>query len=351
MHVLIIKLGALGDVLRTTFVAKGIKEKYTKSTITWLTKENAEEILTNNPFVDTIITWEQRDLLYGKHFDWVLSLDDEEEVCAFAFAMDTERLQGAYLQNTKRMYTPDVEAWFGMGLLRPEERGGKAEADRLKAANRRTFQDIYAEMFDIKQCAQRKPILELNLEELNYGQEIAEKEGVNKQNTVIGINPGAGIRWELKMLSVEKTAEICNTLAQNPNNKILLLGGLDEAERNKKIKALCPSPNIIYVEPVASIRTFASVINVCDIVITADSLALHIAHAGEKQVIAFFGPTSPWEIEMFNKGTKIFKESDCLCCYKKTTDKKPSCIERIEIQDLLTPTQKMIENIEQERGI
>src|SRR3989338_9480085 len=193
MHVLIIKLGALGDVLRTTFVAKGIKEKYTKSTITWLTKENAEEILTNNPFVDTIVVWEQRDLLYGKHFDWVLSLDDEEEVCTFAFAMDTERLQGAYLQNTKRVYTADVEAWFGMGLLRSEEHGGKAEADRLKAANRRTFQDIYAEMFDIKQCAQRKPILELNLKELNYGKEIAEKAGIKKQNTIIGMNPGAGI--------------------------------------------------------------------------------------------------------------------------------------------------------------
>ena len=351
MHVLIIKLGALGDVLRTTFVARGIKEKYPKSTITWLTKENAEEILTNNPYINTIVPWNKRNMLLEKEFDWTLQLDDEVEVCEFASQVKTKRSQGAYLKDNKRTYTSDVEAWFGMGLLRPEERGGKAEADRLKAANRRTFQDIYAEMFDIKQCAQRKPILELNLEELNYGQEIAEKAGVNKQNIVIGINPGAGIRWELKMLSVEKTAAVCNTLAENANNKILLLGGLDEAERNKKIKALCPSSNIIYVEPVTSIRTFASVINVCDIVITADSLALHLAHAGEKQVIAFFGPTSPWEIEMFNKGTKIFKESDCLCCYKKTTDKKPSCIERIETQDIKTPTQKMIETIEQERGI
>lgn len=349
MNVLIIKLGALGDVLRTTFVAKGIKEKYPESTITWLTKENAKEILINNPYVNTILTWEQRNVLLAKEFDWTLQLDDEREVCEFAAQIKTKRLQGAYLKENKRTYTEDIEAWFGMGLLRAEERGGKVEADRLKAANRRTFQEIYAEMFDIEECKDRKPVLELTLEEVNYGQEIVEKAGIEKQNTVIGVNPGAGIRWELKMLSIEKTAEVCNALAENSNNKLLLLGGIDEAERNKKIKALCPKENIIYIEPIASIRTFASIINLCDIVITADSLALHIAHALEKQVIAFFGPTSPWEIGMFNKGKKVFKESDCLCCYKKTTDKRPSCIERIEPQDILVPAQEIITSIEQER--
>ncbi len=351
MDVLIIKLGALGDVLRTTFVAKGIKEKYLQSEITWLTKENAKEILTNNPYVDAILIWEQRNLLLNREFDWILQLDDEVEVCEFAVQIKTKRLQGAYLQENKRTYTRDIEAWFGMGLLRAEERGGKAEADRLKAANRKTFQEIYAEMFGIKECKDKKPVLKLTLEEFNNKQNIAEKAGIEKQNTVIGINPGAGIRWELKMLSIENTAAICNTLAQNPNNKIFILGGLDEAERNKKIKALCPNEHIMYIEPVASIRTFASIINVCNIIITADSLALHIAHALEKQVIAFFGPTSPWEIEMFGKGTKIFKESDCLCCYKKTTDKTSSCIERIEPHDIITPTQEMITSIEQKRGV
>jgi len=340
MKVLIIKLGALGDVLRTTFVARGIKEKYTPVHITWLTKENAEEILTNNVYIDEIIFWNKRMSLCNQEFDWILSLDDEEEVCTFAAQLHAKKFQGAYSKDGKQQYTPDVDAWFGMGLLRSEEQGGKAKADELKANNRRTFQEIYSDMFDIKETANKRPILNLTLEELQYAEPILAQ--IKPQSTIIGINPSAGMRWELKMLSVEKTAEICNALAKDTSRTILLLGGSDEQERNRKIKALCPQENILFIEPTKSIKQFASIINLCDSIITADSLALHIAIALEKETIAFFGPTSPWEIDMFCQGTKVYKESDCLCCYNKTTDKKPSCIERIMPEDIIMPCEQII---------
>lgn len=343
MKILIIKMGALGDVLRTTFVAAGIKEKYTSSHITWLTKENAEEILKNNPSIDRILTWNHRTEVLTKQFDGVLSLDDEVEVCAFASKIKTKKLQGAYLNNGKRMYTPDVEQWFGMGLLRPEEKGGKAKADELKKLNRRTFQEIYAEMFGISETHNKKPILHLTPHELRYAEPILTK--VKPHSILIGINSGAGIRWKLKMLSIEKTAEVCNSLAQDTSNTILLLGGCDELERNQSIKSLCPSDNIILVEPTKSIREFASIINLCKIIITSDSLALHLSHALDKYTIGFFGPTSPWEVDMFGKGVCVYKESDCLCCYKKTTETKPDCIERIMPMDIIGPCNTILSKI------
>ncbi len=346
MRILIIKLGALGDVLRTTFIAKGLKEKYQNATISWLTKKNAQEILTNNEYIDRIVTWDNRDSLLEENYDWVISLDDEEEVCAFARRIETKRLQGAYMENGKRKYTQNVDAWFGMGLLRPEEQGGKKEADRLKALNRKTFQEIYASMFDIKQVSSTRPVLNLTLEELQYGQSIVKNSSIPSTNVIIGINPGAGIRWELKMLSIEKTAAVCNELAKLPNVTILLLGGLDERERNQQIKKNCPGENVLFIEPTASIREFASIITLCNCIITADSLALHVSHALAKYTIAFFGPTSPWEIETFGTGVNIYKESDCLCCYKKTTEKSPSCIERISPEDLLHATHEYLQQRE-----
>lgn len=350
MDILIIKLGALGDVLRTTFVVRGFKEKYPSCTITWLTKENAAEILSNNSFIDSVVVWGQRDLLSCKNFDLLLSLDDEEEVCAFASTLSSNKFQGAFLEQGKRKYTPGVASWFGMGLLRPEELGGKQEADRLKAANRKTFQEIYAEMFAIESVSSTRPILHLTLEELKYGQNFLEAFQIPSSHTIIGINPGAGIRWELKMLSIEKTAQVCNIFAAWPNVTVLLLGGLDEKERNLQIKQLCSASNIIFVEPTAHIKEFASIISLCDVIITSDSLALHISHALSKYTIAFFGPTSPWEISTFTTGMNIYHQSDCLCCYKKTTDKKPSCIERIQPDDLAAPTLAYLEQRKQRGG-
>ncbi len=346
MKILIIKLGALGDVLRTTFVARGLKQKYGKNncTIFWLTKESAAGMLNGNEYINHIVGWKEREQLLKEHFDWVICLDDDEEPCTFVTRLNTKRLQGAYMnQENTRKYTNDVSAWFGMGILRPEELGGKSRADQLKKENRKTFQKIYTKMFELPKNVDTKPILNLTMEELMYGQNFLKEHNITEKNKVIGVNTGAADRWLLKIFTVEKTAELCNSLKEkNRESKILILGGPDEIERNKEIKSLCPNQDIINVKPVADIRLFASILNICNIVITSDSLALHLSLAQNKQTIVFFGPTSPWEIEMFGLGEKVYKESDCLCCYKKTTDKIPSCIDLVTPKDILEAGEKIL---------
>ena len=46
--ILIIKLDAVGDVLRTTCILQGLMEKYQDAHITWLTRKNAIELFKNN---------------------------------------------------------------------------------------------------------------------------------------------------------------------------------------------------------------------------------------------------------------------------------------------------------------
>jgi heptosyltransferase II len=346
MRILIIKLGALGDVLRTTFIAKGLKEKHQDCHITWLTKENAASMLHNNQHIDRLITWNNHEPLANEVFDWIIQLDDEDEVCTFATLLEAKRFQGAYMDDHgKRKYTDDIAPWFGMGLLRPESQGGKEEADRLKVANRSTFQQIYATMFDIEDCSNKQPILTLSEEEKNKTATFKQQHNIEENNTIIGINTGAGARWPLKMIDENKTAIIANTLAEIPDTTILILGGSDEAERNERIKQQCQKDNIIHVEAVPSIREFATIINATDMMICADTLALHLALALSKKTISFFGPTSPWEIDMFNLGPRVFKETACLCCYKKTMF-HPNCIDPINVEDILTPAKKIIQEIQ-----
>jgi len=344
MKILIIKLGALGDVLRTSFIAKGLKKKH-NAEIFWLTKEIAMSLLKNNPYIDKIITWKEKEQLLEEEFNWIISLDDEEEVCSFAKKLKTKKFQGAYVNNKgERSYTPDVEAWFGMGLLRHKEQGGKEKADELKKLNRKTFQDIYAGIFELSEMSteEKRPKIYFDNKEKEFGEALAKEKWINKSNKIIGVNTGASKRWPLKMISVKKTAIICNELAKDNNNKILLLGGTDEEERNHEIKALCSKENIIVIEPRQSIREFAGIVNLCNLIITADTLALHIALALNKKTIVFFGPTSPWEIEMFGLGKRIYKETPCLCCYKNTSEQEPNCIDIIEPEDILVLAKEMI---------
>jgi heptosyltransferase-2 len=59
-------------------------------------------------------------------------------------------------------------------------------------------------------------------------------------------------------------------------------------------------------------------------------MALHMAVALEKPVVALFGPTSAAEIELYGGGEKIQPPGlDCLVCYLPRCDKSPYCQELI----------------------
>src|SRR6187455_2795792 len=142
---LILKTAALGDVLRTTSILPGLAKAHPGVPIAWATAPEAVDLVRTHPLVAEVVALER---LAGRRWRWVISLDDEEPLCALASSLETARLSGAYLgKDGKRAYTADVAPWFDMGLLSVH---GKAEADRLKVANQKSQPAIYAEMLGIE---------------------------------------------------------------------------------------------------------------------------------------------------------------------------------------------------------
>ena len=82
--------------------------------------------------------------------------------------------------------------------------------------------------------------------------------------------------------------------------------------------------------------------NICDVVVTSDSLAMHIAIALRKMVVAFFAPTSSAEIELYGMGEKVVPRGGCVCCYKKDGLAKPSCNDMLEVDDFIEALKKVI---------
>ncbi|PIO04453.1 hypothetical protein COT48_00265, partial [Candidatus Woesearchaeota archaeon CG08_land_8_20_14_0_20_47_9] len=105
-------------------------------------------------------------------------------------------------------------------------------------------------------------------------------------------------------------------------------GGPEEAGRNRALLSRVKS-KIIDSGCDNRLLDFAGIINLCSVLVTSDSLAMHIVLALKKPVVVFFGPTSSAEIELYSLGVKILPELECLCCYKKRCDKKPNCMDMI----------------------
>lgn len=66
--------------------------------------------------------------------------------------------------------------------------------------------------------------------------------------------------------------------------------------------------------------------------LSADSLAMHVALAVGSRAVVYFGPTSHAEIELFGRGEKVIPDLDCLVCYKQDCDFVPTCMDAISVE-------------------
>jgi heptosyltransferase-2 len=324
MRILIIKFGALGDVVRTTYILKGLHKKYQDLKVDWLTSNGAFDLLRFNPYINILAT---KDFLLSKirqnSYDLVISLDDELEVLQILQDIKTKQIFGAYLNEmNKRVYSEDSGLWFDMGLLSVY---GKEKADQLKKENQLEHNQIFAHMLDIEISTS-----------FFYNSKILEErisKNFKADTFKIGLNSGSGGRWESKKLPIDETIKLINFLLsikiKNKNVEIYLLGGEDEKDRNKEIVSNINNENLKDAGTDNSLLEFAAIIKNMDYLISSDSLALHLGIAQGVKNLSFYAPTSAAEIGTFGFGVKVVSTSEEYCNYKKDSDNSSITAERI----------------------
>lgn len=328
MKILIVKLAAIGDVLRTTFILPGLAEKYGGAPIDWLTAANAAEVFVNNPYIRKIYTWEERGELGS--YDLLIGLEDDKLACELVSKVKAKSVIGAYLREGRQTYTPS--SWFDMSVI---SQYGLEKANDLKKQNRKTFQQHMAELLGIKVSPY---VFNLTPEEVEYGRGVVKELGVGSREKIVGINTGAGGRWPLKSWGVEQTIELVKRLKNELGLVSLILGGEQERARNALIAKETGMPDA----GTHSLRHFAAIVNYCQLVLSSDSLAMHFAIALKKRLVVFFGPTSAAEIELYGLGQKLTAPLDCLTCYKKQCEIEPNCMDELPVGEMYQAVKKEI---------
>ena len=135
MNVLIVKLGATGDVVRTTPLLRRLS-----GSVTWITE--AKNAVFLRGLADNLrhFSWEARARAVDIPYDLAINLEDTLEVALFLKSVRPAEIFGAYADSSKRLhYTNNSKCWFDLSLISAY---GRQEADRLKLLNRKTYQEL-----------------------------------------------------------------------------------------------------------------------------------------------------------------------------------------------------------------
>jgi hypothetical protein len=133
--VLIVKLGATGDVVRTTPLLRILAAQ-----ITWVTAAKNTVLLEGVKDNLRCFSWEERDRALGVHYDLAINLEDTLDAAQFLDGTEYSEIFGAHVDSGNALtYTENSRRWFDLSLISAY---GRPEADKLKLRNRHTYQEM-----------------------------------------------------------------------------------------------------------------------------------------------------------------------------------------------------------------
>lgn len=336
-RILLIKLDAIGDVIRTTPLVEALKKKYPNCHITWLVKDISRPLIENHPNIDRLFTcnFESVLRLEAEEFDLLLNLDKAPVMAAFANKIKAKEKKGYFLDTFGNIQPFDKDAEYHHAMCM--DNWGK------KSSNKKHFVQLTFEL-----CG-----LEFNGEEylLSYAEDKAYIDSFKKANglvnqPLIGLVTGCGRVYPHKKWTLEGYVKLAKDIIHKMNGKVILFGSNDEAERNREILIRLSEEeknNVIDMSGKTSIVQFAQLISICNAIVTGDTSGMHMAIAKKVPVVAMFGPTPSQEIYLYGNGISITPDMECLNCYDQFQCREnPNCMERITEEQVFSALQDVL---------
>ena len=274
------KTSSLGDVLRTTVILYPFKNDH----VTWLVDAAAYPLLENNPYIARILIYDLTSVLQlqREKFDTVINLEKVPGICALADSITAWRRYGFRFDEIKGEAQAYDRCEYIFDLCRDAER---------KRAHKGSWQQALLEVIGAKWDNQEYIV------------------GYKPRTTEIydvGMNWAVGSKWPNKAWPVQHW------------------------ERLKKL--MDGQYTYSMQEGLDSLHKYMDWINSCRLLVTNDSLGLHIALALRKKVVVLYGPTNPNETYFYGRGEVLYPSAsyECIPCLAPVCTQEITCMETID---------------------
>ena len=334
--ILIINLDAMGDVLMTTAQLPALKRKFPESSIYWITLKISAPLLLNNNYIEQIFTYDAESLaiLNEMKFDYIMNVDKSQRACALINSLESENKLGFGLNEDGQIIPLNEGAFYNYNL-------GMDNNLKFKV-NQRTGQDYLAETFELD-YKRDEYIFKFSEEEKDFIKNYKIENGIKENDLVVGFNTGCSNLYPNKKMTVEQHVYLIKKLLKSGKYKIVLLGGPEDTDRNNEIYSHFKG-DIINTPTNSGVRRGACFEELANVIITGDSFGMHLGIALKKYIIVWFGVSCWTEIDLYNRGLKLFQEKlNCSPCWKKVCPYNLECIQMIDLDKIVSEVDSYFE--------
>jgi len=310
--VLLINFSGIGDEILFLPTVKSVKNSFQNASITLAVEPRSKSIADLTDLIDEIITCDIKaknkylNLLkflfavWTKNFDAVVSSGSSKLIPLLLFLTGIKKRVG-----------------FNTGTLSKILLDNAAKLDQNRYAG-----EMYHELAlaSDKKAVFEFPEVKLNPEVTKQAQELLGKT----DKTLVAIHPGVSAmsieKNIIKFWHANKWADFIKLLLESGKYRVILLGGPDDLETinqiSKKLeeKQVSEDDLINLFGKTKNIAELASVISLCEALVSVDSAPMHIAVGLKKKVFTLFGPTDEKKLLPQNCARfKAFKKENLNC--------------------------------------
>src|SRR6266567_5165156 len=317
-NIMIIKPGAIGDLLQLTPVIRALKEKFPEARISLMVGNVASAgLFRYNPLVQEVIVYDRK----GEH----RSLS--------ALARLWWRLRNSRYDLVLNFQRSNLKGWLLATAAFP---------CRLLVYHKARHRIVHAVLNHLETVAPlgidaRDTALEFSPgpEAERYAADLFTAEGLAGA-TVIAFNPGASHpvnRW-----STDRFVELADRLAEGLAARVVIVGGRDDIHLAEEIAAKAQSSPLVLTGK-TDLLQLGAVLKRCALLISGDTGPMHMATAVGTRVVALFGAADSARTGPVGSGHRVIQARgvDCVPCRSRNCAgaKQLACMAEISAEEVL----------------
>ncbi|MBU4307481.1 MAG: glycosyltransferase family 9 protein [Acidobacteria bacterium] len=327
----IIRLSSLGDIVHTLPAFQLLRRHYPEARISWIAEPAGAALLENFSGIDRILVFDLKARKgwvarikylisfvrrWRRQFDLVPDFQGLIKSALLSFLLGGSRLGFA---------SRNAREW--MAALFYSRRAAYFPEDRHVI-----FKNMHLlSLLGISSATVEYPVQEwLPSRQLS---EFLEKNNLTDKGWTI-LNVGGG--WPSKVLSEKQWLQIAAGL-KNDYRLVMLWGN----EKERETAAAVSRQSGVLLAPFMNFSDLIYFIDHAQLVISGDTLALHLADLTRTPAVGIFGPSSPQRNGPLFPGSRVvFRELSCSFCYRRKCDTM-SCLRDIVTEDIIEAARKI----------
>jgi len=347
---LILRLSAVGDVIRTLPAVKALKENHSSSEIAWIVEEPSRTLLESQPEIDKVILFPRK--------RWAEGLKSPRRIWR------TFREIGEFILNLRRQKF-DVALDFH-GILKSGLLSFLSGAPKRIGFDRRSSKEGNSLFTNLKVNLPQERIsrfhrnlallrgVGLEIKNYNPGLHVPseDREYVDSffssltpfpKRPWIAIHPGTSAKTSFKRWMPDRYSQLADRLIHELQATVIFTWGPGELSLVENIQKGMKESSIAG-PTTQSLTQLAEVFRRCHLYIGGDTGPMYIASLVGVPLVVVYGPTDPILYEPFGLHRKVMKEVGCNPCYpyRKRSCKKIECLRAIVVEDVFEAAREML---------